>query len=246
VAVVARVDQGNLAADQMRGLAGIAAEAGDGRLRISPGQNVVLTGLRREKLRQVHLALKRIRLGAAGAGGIADITTCPGAETCSQAITKPMHLAAALQETLQRYGDPTVRGLNIKVSGCPNACGQHWIGDVGLYGNARKLNGRWVPYYRMVLGGGYDKEGKVHFGVPVQSIAARLVPVALTRILDHYLSERAGEEGFRDYVFRHTAAFFRAMTNDLAKPPELFPELFRDWGGEADFSLQSGQAECAA
>jgi sulfite reductase beta subunit-like hemoprotein len=246
VAVVVRVDQGKLTADQLRGLAGVAAEAGDGCLRTTPGQNLVLTGVPPEKLRQVHRALKRLRLGAAGAGGLADITTCPGAETCTQAITQPMPLAAALQQTLQRYDDPTVRRLTLKVSGCPNACGHHWIADIGLYGNARKLTGRWAPYYQIVLGGGYDLEGRMHFGVPVQSIAARLVPVALTRILDHYLSERAGEERFRDYVLRYTPAFFRTMTHDLAKPPEWFPDLFRDWGSEADFSLQRGQAECAA
>ena len=57
---------------------------------------------------------------------------------------------------MKDFSDPLVRKLSIKISGCPNSCGQHWIGDIGFYGNARKIDGKEVPYYLMLLGGGYD------------------------------------------------------------------------------------------
>ena len=69
---------------------------------------------------------------------------------------------------MREYDDPQVRRLTIKASGCPNACGQHWIGDIGFYGNARKIDGKEVPYYQMLLGGGYDEQGMMRFGLAVQ------------------------------------------------------------------------------
>ena len=139
-----------------------------------------------------------------------------------------------------------VRKLSIKISGCPNSCGQHWIGDIGFYGNARKINGKEVPYYLMLLGGGYDAGGVMRFGVAVQSIPARLAPAAVQRVLNHFLEQRHSGESFREYVLRHKVETFRGMTNDLVKPPELAPEMYRDWGDDMEYSLQLGRGECAS
>jgi sulfite reductase beta subunit-like hemoprotein len=157
-----------------------------------------------------------------------------------------MNLGVALAETVRRYTDPQVRRLTIKASGCPNSCGHHWIGDFGFYGNARKIDGREVPYYQMLLGGGYDEQGIMRFGLAVQSIPARLAPEAVTRVLDHFLAHRQDGETFRQYVLRYKVEVFRALTADLAKPAELFPEIYQDWGDEEAFSLQLGRGECAA
>ena len=243
--VVVRVDQGNLTSAQMRGLARLAADAGDGLLRISIDQNILLGYILLGRLRGVHAALRELGLGEAGAKEIADVTTCPGAYSCNLALTKSMNLGAALQEAVRAYEDPLVRKLSIKVSGCPNSCGQHWIADFGFYGNARKIDGKEVPYYQMLLGGGFDEEGIMRFGLAVQSIPARLAPQAVARVLDHYIAHRAAGETFRQYVMRHKVETFREFTNDLAKPAELYPEIYQDWGDEAAFSLQLGRGECA-
>jgi sulfite reductase beta subunit-like hemoprotein len=134
----------------------------------------------------------------------------------------------------------------VKISGCPNSCGQHWISDFGFYGNARKIAGRELPYYQMLLGGGYDQTGVMKFGLAIQSLPARLAPVAVKRVIDHYLENRAESETFREYVLRHKVEFFRQLTLDLAKPAETFPEMYQDWGDDTDFSLQLGRGECAA
>jgi sulfite reductase beta subunit-like hemoprotein len=243
--VVVRVDQGNLTSAQMRGLARLAADAGDGLLRVSIDQNILLGFIPLGRLRGLHAALREVGLGEAGAREIADVTTCPGAYTCNLGLTKSMNLGAALQEAVGNYDDPQVRKLSIKVSGCPNSCGQHWIADFGFYGNARKIDGKEVPYYQMLLGGGFDEEGIMRFGLAVQSIPARLAPEAVSRVLDHYIANRAPGETFRQYVMRHKVETFRQFTNDLAKPAELFPEIYQDWGDDAAFSLQLGRGECA-
>jgi sulfite reductase beta subunit-like hemoprotein len=245
-AVVVRVDQGNLSAAQLRGLASVASKMGDGMARVSIDQNMVLAFIPLASLPRVYAALGEVGLAGSGARQIEDVTTCPGAYSCNLGITKAMSLGAALQETVRGYDDPRVKRLSIKISGCPNSCGQHWIADFGFYGNARKIEGRELPYYLMLLGGGYDREGMMRFGLAVQSIPARLAPQAVRRVLDHFIANRLDGETFRDYVVRHKVETFRALTLDLAKPAELFPEMYQDWGDEEAYSLQLGRGECAA
>ena len=245
-AVTVTVDQGNLTGDQLRGLARLSASAGDGLLRTAINQNVVLAFLPLARLPQVYAALKELDLaGGVGAGEIADVLTCPGAYTCNLGITKTMNLGAALQETVRQYDDPRIKHLTIKASGCPNACGHHWIADLGFYGNARKIEGREVPYYQMLLGGGQDEQGIMRFGMAIQSVPARLGPEAVRRVLDHFQANRLENESFRDYVLRFKIETFRALTADLAKPAELFPELYQDWGDTEAYSLKLGRGECA-
>jgi sulfite reductase beta subunit-like hemoprotein len=244
--VVVRVDQGNFTSDQMRGVARLASTAGDGLLRIMIDQNLLLAYVPASRLRGVYATLQEIGLDKAGAGEVDDVTTCPGAYSCNLALTKSMNLGAALHDVVRAYDDPAVRKLSIKVSGCPNSCGQHWIADVGFYGNARKIDGKEVPYYQMLLGGGYDEEGMMRFGLAIQSLPARLAPEAVARVLDHYAAHRQPDEGFRQYVMRHKVECFRALTADLAKPAELAPEIYQDWGDTEAFSLKLGRGECAA
>ena len=98
----------------------------------------------------------------------------------------------------------------------------------------------------MLLGGGYDEQGIMRFGLAIQSIPARLAPEAVTRILDHFIANRGDGETFRSYVMRQRVETFREMTNDLAKPAEEFPELYQEWGDEIAYSLKLGRGECAA
>jgi sulfite reductase beta subunit-like hemoprotein len=245
-AVTVKVAQGNLTGDQMHGLAQISRNAGDGLIRVTVDQNVILAYIPLRSLPQIYKALGEVGLADAGAQEIDDVTTCPGAYSCNLGITKAMNLGAALAEEVRDHSDPQVRQLKIRISGCPNSCGQHWIGDFGFYGNARKIDGKEVPYYQMLLGGGYDEGGLMRFGVAVQSIPARLAPTAVKRVLEHYVANRHEGETFRAYVLRHKVETFRLMTNDLAKPAETFPEMYQDWGDDVGYSLQLGRGECAS
>ena len=244
-AAILKVDQGNLTAAQLRGVADAARRFGDGLVRVAINQNLLLAFVPLARLPELYRALAPLGLADAGANQIDDIITCPGAYSCNLALTKTMNLGAALQETVREYDDPRVRKLDIKASGCPNACGHHWVADIGFYGNARKIEGKEVPYYQMLLGGGFDDEGILRFGLAVQSVPARLAPEAVRRVLDHFMAHRQAGESFRAYVLRQKVEPFRALTNDLAKPAELFPELYRDWGDTEAYSLQLGRGECA-
>jgi sulfite reductase beta subunit-like hemoprotein len=244
--VTVRVDQGNLTTEQMRGLAALARNAGEGRLRVTIEQNLILGWVHVSNLRRVFAALKMIDLASANASRIDDVVTCPGAYSCNLALTKSMNLGSALAPVVAEYTDPQVQKLSIKISGCPNSCGQHWLGDVGFYGNSRKIDGKEVPYYLMLLGGGYDEEGMMRFGLAVQSLPARFAPEAVRRVLDHFIEHRQENESFRQYVMRNRIETFKQLTADLVKPAPGDEEMFRDWGDDVAFSLQLGRGECAS
>jgi sulfite reductase beta subunit-like hemoprotein len=239
--VIVKSPQGNLTADQMRSLAKLSEDAGDGSLRFTMNQNVVLGWVPNGAVKRVYKALVEIGLSGWGADEISDVITCPGAYSCNLALTKTMGLGAALEPILAKQTDSIIRRLHINASGCPNSCGQHWIGDIGFYGNARKIDGKEVPYYLMLLGGTQEQ-----FGVAIQSLPARLVPTAVERVLDHFKSNRSDGESFRGYVMRFKVETFRKLTADLVKPAEMSPEMYNDWGDDVSYSLQLGKGECAA
>jgi sulfite reductase beta subunit-like hemoprotein len=244
--VTVRAPQGNITAEQMHTLADLASSTGDGLLRFTMTQNVILGYIPVSRLKRLYAALRMVGLSEGGAREIDDITNCPGAYSCNLALTKSMNLGDALAEFVKTESDPAARKLSIHISGCPNSCGQHWTGDFGFYGNARKINGKEVPYYQMLLGGHQDPAGMHHFGIAIQSIPARSVPEAMGRVLDHFKENRLEGEAFHEYVKRNKVEFFRALVGDLAKPSPDDPEVFKDWGDEASFSLQLGRGECAS
>ena len=244
--VTIKVQQGNLTSSQMRELGKIAREAGDGCLRVTVEQNLVLGFVQLASLPRLYAALKAIGLGDPGAREILDVVTCPGAYSCNLALTKAMNLGSAIEDVVRNYDDPTVRDLQINVSGCPNACGQHWTAEIGFYGNARKIDGKEVPHYQMLLGGGYDQQGVMRFGLQIMSLPARLATVAMQRVLDHYKANHVDGESFRDYVLRYKVEFFKKeLLADLQKPVNLAPDMYKDWGDDENFSLQLGRGECA-
>jgi sulfite reductase beta subunit-like hemoprotein len=225
----------------MRGLASLCEQAGDGTLRFSMNQNVILAWVPEGAIKRVYGMLGELGLNDSRAEEISDTLTCPGAYSCNLALTKSMNLGAALAETVREDSDPLVRRLRINISGCPNSCGQHWIADIGFYGNARKIDGKEVPYYLMQLGGTQHE-----FGLAIQSLPARLAPVAVERVLAHYKENRQEGEAFRAYVMRNKVEFFKKLTADLVKPANLAPEMYHDWGDDEAYSLKLGRGECAA
>ncbi len=246
VYVTIKVAQGNMTSAEMRAAADLARKAGDGLVRVTIDQNLHLAWIPKARLREVYAELDRAGLASYGANEIDDVVTCPGAWSCNLGITKTMNLGEALSAAVANHPDALVRKLSIKASGCPNSCGQHWIGDLGFFGNVRKFSGLEVPFYQMLIGGGPDRDGMLKYGFTVQSIPAKTVPTAVTRVLDHYVANRLEGERFRDYVLRFKIETFRALTADLAKPIELDPDYYMDWGDTEKFSLQLGRAECAA
>ena len=134
--VFVRLPLGDITPEGLRALAGIA-EAYAGEVRSAISQNLLLRFVPEEALGGLYEALLEAGLAHAEAQTLLDITRCPGADTCNLAITRSRGLAQALEEHLVHLPlaqDPQVKAISVKISGCPNSCGQHHIADIGFYG----------------------------------------------------------------------------------------------------------------
>jgi sulfite reductase beta subunit-like hemoprotein len=240
---------GDLTLDQARSLAQIARKFCAGRMRTTITQNMVLRWIEEKHLPAFHQALVRAELDSPGAARLSDITRCPGSDTCQLAVTKSRGLAQALgvQMTNGMSQDADMEGIHVKISGCTNSCGQHHVATVGFYGTYRKVNGKSVPHYQMLIGGSY-KEGEARFGKPLLAFPARRVPEAFKHLVSLYKKEKNGKEDFGAFLARIDRAKLKSELQSYAQLPpyEENPELYRDWTESEDFKVEIGQGECAA
>jgi sulfite reductase beta subunit-like hemoprotein len=250
VAVTLRVPLGDLTSAQFRALADIADEFSEEReLRTTTEQNVVLRYVARRHLGALHSALVALDLALPGARTVSDVTSCPGAMSCRLAVTQSRGMAASLSESLAANPAVAARAesLNIKISGCPNGCGQHYVGGIGLQGSVRKVAGRAVPQYHLYLGGGSTGSDAV-FGRLSAKVPARRVPEAVRRLIELYDVERAPGEKPEEFLGKLEPARVQGLLADLEHLEEAdsVPEDFIDLGESKQFEVSLSEGECAA
>ena len=138
--VIVRLPKGDISPAQFRALAGLCAKFGEGEIRTTNEQNLVLRFIPTWRLGELHRELVAVGLGQAGAMTMADVLSCPGASSCKIAVTNSKAIGAMLTDHLDARPDlvAQVPGLDIKISGCPNGCGQHYSSVIGLQGGMRK------------------------------------------------------------------------------------------------------------
>src|SRR5438876_5176920 len=124
---------------------------------------------------------------------ISDVLNCPGADTCSIGVTSSKGLGTELRNRILagngKYRDPLVNDIKIKISGCPNSCGQHHVADIGFFGMAVRMGERQVPAFQLMLGGNAQGEGRL--GTTTMKIPARYAPDAVEKLIDTYVAERS-------------------------------------------------------
>ena len=221
--VEVKVRRGDLTVEQLRGLADVMRRYSGGYARTTVHQNLVLRWVRDESVYEVWRALSDLELGDAGADEISDVVSCPGTDSCKLGITSSMGLNQAIQERIvqMEIGDPLTRRIHIKMSGCPNGCGQHHIADIGFYGASIKVGDRTIPAYIPHVGGVYEG-GEVRYGQRLKArLPAKRVPEAVERWVRFYESERADGEPFREFVDRVGAQEFEQQVKDLTMPIEF-------------------------
>ena len=210
------VPLGDLSGAQFRVLADLACAFSDGTVRVTAVQNVVFRWVRRGDVAALFRSLQAAGLGLPDADSIADVTSCPGAESCKLAVTQSRGLGQAVEQHLR--STPALidmaRTLDIKVSGCPNGCGQHHIAAIGFQGSLRKVDGRAIPQYFIQVGGGIDAD-RTTFGRLAAKVPARRAPQALERLVRLYAAEK--EDGDTPL------AFFRRL--DITRVKMLLADL---------------------
>jgi sulfite reductase beta subunit-like hemoprotein len=240
---------GDLTASQLRLLAHLASSFGDGTVRMTSDQNLLLRWIGDDDVPVVHRRLVDAGLGRDGAGTLADVTSCPGAETCRLAVTQSRGLGRVLADHLDARRDvvDAVPGLNIKISGCPNGCGQHHIAGIGFQGSLRKVGGRPAPHYFVSIGGG-TAEGTTTFGRLAATVPARRCAEAVDRLVSLYERDREPGESALAFFRRIDVAIARQALDGLDRlsPDEAAAEDFVDLGEEAAFNPEVQDGECTA
>jgi sulfite reductase (ferredoxin) len=250
VTVEVKVPRGDLTIEQFRGLADIMRRYSGGYARTSVHQNLILRWVREESVYEVWQRLLELNLGDSGADEITDVVSCPGTDSCKLGITSSMGLNQAITDRLQtmEIDDQLTRRIHVKMSGCPNGCGQHHIANIGFYGASIKVGEHTIPAYIPHVGGAYEG-GDVRYGQRLKArLPAKRVPEAVERWVRFYESDRAEGEDFNAFVDRIGPQEFEARVKDLVMPIEFNLEnmnYFIDWTKNAPFEVVRGEGECA-
>ena len=245
-----RVIRGDLNPKQFRGLGAIVREYCGGHARTTAHQNLVLRWVRDEAIYDVWQKLKELNLGTAGADRIVDVVSCPGTDSCKLGITASMGLNKAIQERVESLNitDELTQKIHIKMSGCPNGCSQHHIGNIGFYGASIKVGEHTLPAYVAHLGGNFEG-GEVIFGTRLKvRIPAKRVPDVVERWLAFYQENRKDGEVFNAFVERIGTTAFEDEIRELALPAEYSDatvDEFIDWNRSDKYEVQRGEGECA-
>lgn len=195
---------GRLSAAQMRGIADLAGRFGDGDIRLTVWQNLLISGVADANVQALVAGLEAIGLSAAASHIAGGLVACTGKTGCKFAAAFTKEDAVSLANYLDRklkLDQP----VNIHFTGCPHSCAQHYIGDIGLVGAAVPINeeGDTVEGYDVVVGGGYAESAKIG-RVLWAKITAADVPVRVERLLRAYLANRVGaDESFQAFADRH-------------------------------------------
>ncbi len=246
-AVTIRLRLGDLSPAACVRVAELAERFSDGSVRATVEQNVILRHVRTSSLTALHAALVDANLATPGAGSLADVTSCAGADTCAIAVTASRGMGALLTDALAGSAaelgeDPGLAGAQIKVSGCPNGCGQHHIAAISLQGGMRTVGGKPLPMYIVAVGGGPDR-----FARNIGRLAARRAPQALQAIIALWRAERSGDESLDAWLARAPLPPLKAALEPFGLIDEhtAQPEDFIDLGQTEAFEVVAGEAECA-
>lgn len=204
---------GDASADQMRLLADLAEQFGHNDLRVMHDQNVALPHVHKSDLPALYAELRAAGLATANAGLTSDIIACPGMDYCALATARSIPIAEEIADHFRAAGlEEEIGNLNIRISGCINACGHHHLGHIGILG----LDRAGVENYQITLGGdAYDIPAigeRAGAGFPAEQV----VP-AIDRLLRAYLEVREdASERFIDAYRRLGQAPFKAALYPVA------------------------------
>ena len=213
---IVRLTLGDATAGQLRVLAELSRAYGDGTVRLTPDQNLFIRWVPEHAVPDLFVRLAAAGLGRAGASTIADVTSCPGAESCKLAVTQSRGLGRLLTETLAAKPELAAAAAtaSIKISGCPNGCGQHHIATLGFQGSVRKVDGRAVPQYFVMVGGAAQSSGAT-FARLAAKVPARRMGAAVERLLEWYQRDRANDESPQSFFGRASVPAVKALLADL-------------------------------
>ena len=241
------IEVGDISSSKARELAKVMLEFTRDDNRFSLGQSILLRDVEEGHLAALYNSLKEINLHRSGFHKLNDIVACPGTDTCNLGIASSMGLAKVLQQVIETEFHSLIEkyDLNIKISGCMNACGQHTLAHIGFQGMTVKANENIAPATQILLGGGVLGNGTGRFADKVLKVPAKRTPEVLRWILNDYDTERKSEEDFFAYYDRRTKDYFYQNLKHYSDVTNLKDSDLIDWGVKEKYKKEIGIGECA-
>jgi sulfite reductase (ferredoxin) len=245
-AVYVRVANGNISSDASRVLIDQLKDIIADDVRVTINQGLQFRFIKEEHLEYVYSVLAGEGLAAAGFGSTADVTSCPGTDTCNLGISNSTGTALVLSELIEDEFPEFLynKELAIKISGCMNSCGQHGMASIGFHGSSMKAKGQVLPALQVLIGGGILGSGNGAIADKVIKIPSKRAPDVLRMVLNDYKSN-AGGESFLNYSHKKGDRYYYDLLKPLASLETLQAEDYLDWGQQEKFSTAIGVGECA-
>ncbi|MDX1954098.1 MAG: HEPN domain-containing protein [Chitinophagaceae bacterium] len=246
-AVYVRVPNGNISSTTSRQLIADLREVIADDVRVTINQGLQFRFVREASLPYIFQVLSRENLAAAGFGSVADITSCPGTDTCNLGISNSTGTALALAELIEEEYPELLydKSLSVKISGCMNSCGQHGIASIGFHGSSLKAKGHVLPALQVLVGGGVIGSGEGRIADKILKVPSKRATDVLRTLLNDFKANAQEGERYDAYVLRLGDKYFYELLKPLANLDTLLDEDFIDWGQREKFSTAIGVGECA-
>ncbi|TDX13963.1 HEPN domain-containing protein [Flavobacterium sp. S87F.05.LMB.W.Kidney.N] len=245
-AIGIKVLLGDFYTDKARLLAALIKNYAANELRFSLRQNIVIRHVKEENLPFFYQELAKLDFVHLGYNSTGDITACPGTDTCNLGIASSTGIAEELERVLNAEYPQYLnnREIEIKISGCMNACGQHNMSAIGFQGMSINSGKLVAPALQVLLGGGRLGNGEGRFADKVIKIPSRRGPDALRTILNDYDANANGEK-FLNYYDAKGEKYFYEILKPFADVTNLTEADFVDWGNADNYVKAVGVGECA-
>ncbi len=244
-----RIPRGDLSADNLEVLADLEKSFPGIEFRTSLGQNILICNINKNDLYKLFLKIKDSLRDFLYAQTLLDVVCCKGALTCNLGLCNTPSLTEEVEKVIKDnfIGKSVFKKLNIKINGCPNACGQHPIGLIALHGMVRKVDNRPVPFYKLLLGGRKaftDTRLALDTGI---LIPAKNVPVFLNDFINQININIDDNTDIYRYIDEKAIKLARETAGKYSYVPAYSEnkDFYIDWGRSEEFSLDGlGPGEC--
>ncbi|MGM0369761.1 MAG: sulfurtransferase TusA family protein [Bacillota bacterium] len=216
-------------------------------LRTTNKQGLIIRGVKANQVASLVAEIKQINAELLVANVATMPIACKGASTCRLGLCLSPNLAEAIRDKLSAL-EQSIQNLlpQIYISGCPNCCGQHLIGQIGFEGKAKRFNDRLVPHYSLLVGGNIG-EDQSKYGSNLVDIPAKRIPDFLAELANLLATEADYDGDFNSYLEQGGREKVIELAQEFTTIPsyEQEADLYQDWGSDEDFSLAGrGPGEC--
>ena len=246
-AVYVRVSNGNISSHTSRRLIEKLKDVIADDVRVTINQGLQFRFIKPEHLEYVYSVLDEEGFAAAGFGSVADVTSCPGTDTCNLGISNSTSTAIALSEVIEEEFPEFLynKEIAIKISGCMNSCGQHGMASIGFHGSSLKAKGQILPALQVLIGGGVLGSGEGRIADKVLKVPSKRGPDVIRVVLNDYKTNATNGETFLNYSQHKGEKYYYDLLKPLASLETLLAEDYIDWGQEEKFATAIGVGECA-